>query len=116
MRKCSNLIVVSLAMEEKVAQAMGVPGEASSPRRKMNRGNLEACLRRAIHHTQMRALMVLMGGGDPAEIFDYRNRIVREEVQEALDRIGRIRQVAEGKEDQEILAILNEQFEFGHDL
>ena len=82
----------------------------------MNTGDLEACLRKAIHHTKMRALMVLMGSDNPAEILDYRNRIVREEVQAALDRIGRIRQVAQRKGDQEILAILNEQFAFGHDL
>lgn len=86
-------------------------------RRKMNTGNMESCLRKARHHLSPGSTWAMMRSViDPKDVLEYRHKITREEIEEALTRIGRIRSIALVQDNRAILGILDEQFEFGHDI
>ena len=88
-------------------------------RKKMGKGNILDCLRMARHHVDshkadlMQVAGVLFGD---MPVMRYRSRILREELDEAISRIERIKEIAEQQHLQEIIDILSEEFEFGHDL
>lgn len=87
-------------------------------RKKMDVGNIEACLRKALHHLERgptvdKTWLMMQVADDPVAVIEYRHRILFEEIQEVLKRIQGIRRVAT---QPEVLAILEERFEFGHDL
>lgn len=87
-------------------------------KRKMNRGNVFACLSKAKHHLTPSTLsmMLLMDPFEAPQILEYRQRIITEEIEEAIKRLRRIEEIAQSHGYEEILSVLNEEFEFGHDM
>lgn len=97
--------------------------KTSPKRKKMNVGNITDCLSLADHHLEDGKLSLILFTTPPEEIesiLKYRSRILREELEEVTKRIKRIKEIAKQHAHvpcvKEILGILNEQFEFGHDL
>ena len=88
----------------------------SVTKRKMNKGNVLDCLKTALHHIDDHKVG-LMEAADAlnASTLEYRFRIMREELREVVARIQRIKEIAERDGLEEIITILNEEFEFGHD-
>ena len=89
---------------------------ATPKSKKMDSGNVFRCLSKALHHLDKHKVMLILGTPYPAGSLDYRFRIVREEIQAVLERLQRIKALAEEQNLTEILAILREDFDFGHDV
>ena len=89
----------------------------SQKRKKMDIGNVRACLEKAHHHVSDNTLcLMLIESRNLKGDLRYRFRIQREELEEVIKRIERIKEIATQQNNEEILTVLNEQFEFGHDL
>jgi len=80
------------------------------------KGNALSCLRKLIHHVYPRkALLMAAAGALTYDIVEYRNSLVREEAEIALKQLERIREIAKDKGYQEIIDVIEEQVEFGHE-
>ncbi len=89
----------------------------SPTQRKMNKGDVLDCLRMTLHHIDDHKVGLMEAAGVlNASTLEYRFRIMREELEEVMARVERIKDIAEQKGIQEILDILTEEFEFGHNL
>lgn len=89
--------------------------------KKMDKGNLLRCLATAHHHVDGDSKIELIFGTidsrqEIKDVLKYRFRIQREEIAEVISRIQRIEEIAKKQNNQEVLAVLNEEFEFGHDM
>jgi hypothetical protein len=93
-------------------------------RTKMDKGNLQDCLRKILHHLgdpnleaiKLSADRDLLSKEELTEAFVGRCLLVRGEVEMVQKMLQRIAEVAERQDNKEVLDILNEQFEFGHDI
>jgi len=79
------------------------------------KGNLSACLRKMIHHVAPHKVELMMRVGASVDAFKYRFDLVRGEAETVLKQLERITEIAEKKGYKEILDIVNEEVEFGHD-
>lgn len=87
-------------------------------KKKQHQGNVISCLDLALHHLERsswgdKTWLMMQRAKDPQAVIEYRHRIISEEISEVLARIKKIKEIAT---QPEVLAILNEEFEFGHDL
>lgn len=81
--------------------------------KKLEKGNIINCLHKASHHLTRGATWAMMqDADDPQAIIEYRHKILGEEIEAVLERVERIKEVAT---QPEVVAILNEEFGFGHD-
>ncbi|MBI4709299.1 MAG: hypothetical protein HY764_03810 [Candidatus Portnoybacteria bacterium] len=81
------------------------------------KGDLINCLEALIHHiAPHKARLMVLGGYNTQEDIEYRFGLVRGEAELVLKQIERIREVAQNKGYKEILDIINEELEYGHDL
>ncbi|MDP2652180.1 MAG: hypothetical protein Q8O94_03520 [bacterium] len=86
------------------------------------KGNLEDCIRKTIHHTggSSRAILelFLMGGmseQEAREAWKYRLELIRENLREATKRILEIRKAAESGDCKKVFELLNaKDLELGH--
>lgn len=77
------------------------------------KGPLLYCLQKSAHHMGSGNVEAMMVHGSPDTIM-YRCGLVREEVETAIKQVLKIRAAAEKKGYQDILDILDEPVEFGH--
>lgn len=80
------------------------------------RGNLEACLRKTIHHVEPHKVRLMVGAGMfSPETVSGRFQLVKENLEPLLPLVASIRQAAEAGDCATVLALLNRDVEFGHD-
>jgi len=90
--------------------------------RRKNHGNMVRCQQKLMHHVRPRKMTQLFGlkvDPDTLEALEYRSRVIHHEAEQVLVRLQQIRTIAESGRSgalEEILIILNEQFEYGHTL
>jgi len=80
-----------------------------------NKGALTSCMEMSIHHLEDSTLS-LMRSFATTKQYEYRMKLVRSEVEIALKQVRKIKDIAEQNGYDDVLAILNEEIEFGHDL
>ncbi len=83
-------------------------------------GDLIACLRETLHHvshanTKAVAFHIMRDGVESQTLVTGRLDLIRDELQTAMTQLKRIKEVADKQGLSEILDILNEKVEFGHD-
>ena len=78
------------------------------------KGDLTSCMRLSIHHLS-EANLGLMRLLATVDQYEYRMKLVRNELETALAQVEKIKKIAEKKDFQDVLVILNEEVEFGHD-
>ena len=105
--------------------------ETAETRVKQRLGNVIVCNSLLLHHLEpgnlWESVLLQFSPGCPwaerlpisqrvEEVLSYREKIMREEAQEILSRLERIESVARKEGLASVLQILEEEFEFGHDL
>lgn len=81
-----------------------------------NKGNLLSCLTKLIHHVAPHKVALMFGVGCTEDDLSYRFNLIRTEAEIVKQQIIRIKEVAERKNYEEVLNIINEELEYGHDL
>ena len=81
------------------------------------KGDLISCMGLSIHHLSEANLGLIrfLAIADQANQYEYRMKLVRNELETALAQVEKIKKIAEKKDFQDVLVILNEEVEFGHD-
>ena len=82
------------------------------------KGGVIACLKKAAHHVSSHKVNLILGATSRNIVGDlqYRFDLVEGEIQTAIAQLEKIKKAAEEKGYQDILGILREEVEFGHDL
>lgn len=80
------------------------------------KGDLLDCLTKLAHHVAPHKPRLMLGAGCSIDELQYRFNLIREEAEIAEKQVARMKQVAEEKGYKEILDIINEEVEYGHDL
>lgn len=84
------------------------------------KGDVLSCLSKLIHHVSPNKTRLILYGvlgcdlPELREVMEYRNSLVREEAEIAEKKLRKILTVAQEKGYQEIIDIINEEVEFGH--
>jgi len=79
------------------------------------KGNLTDCMAMSIHHLEDSTISLMLSVAT-TEQCRYRMALVRSEVETALNQVRKIKEIAEKEGLDDVLAIINEDVEFGHDL
>lgn len=79
------------------------------------KGKLLSCLSKLVHHVAPHKIRLMLGAGLSVEDLEYRFALVREEAEIAQNQILKMKDVATKKGYQEILDIIEEEVEYGHD-
>lgn len=81
-----------------------------------SKGNLIQCVSKLAHHAAPEKVDLILGEKDADEMFRQRFALVQDEAQTVMRQLLRIWQVAYSMGYQNILNIIEEQVEFGHDV
>lgn len=84
------------------------------------KGGLISCLRKTMHHVSpsnvgLLKLSIEEGDEDAVECVVYRFALIRDELETAMNQLLRIKEVAEKKGLAEVMSIIEEEVEFGHE-
>ena len=85
----------------------------------MDTGNMQQCLDKVLHHVSGHKPQLVLRSSDPEAALEFRFEMIRHEVTEVLARLQRIRNIAERGGHpglDEVLGVLNEEFEYGRPL
>ena len=79
------------------------------------KGDIFQCIGMALHHiaSHKARLMAFAGALDP-EVIEYRFGLAREQLENAAQRFEAIKKIAEERGYADVLAIINEESEYGH--
>jgi hypothetical protein len=80
-------------------------------------GTIEECVGKSRHHTSTAVINLMAHAGElTAATVGYRMELIDSNLKPAEEQLAKIRTAAEKGDPAEVLRLLDEKFEFGHDL
>lgn len=83
---------------------------------RINKGSLLDCMNKTRHHLSPAHARIISSGMVLSEDIDYRFALCRDEIAIAIRQIKKVRDVATRNGYDDILEILQEEIEFGHEI